>query len=566
VLRISTQREFVCVDLGDPERYGDETGVRLPGQALFLNVSQGVGKTWGHLLPGLDGTGSGLQSYPEPCVDAGAGLAMNPADFDGNLQLATVETGTDEFYGVSLSGTAPDMRCLARFGLGMDLDVATGTAGVIADPKMASGAQLSNSVLTPPGSSLVSPPKMNTLYPDGCYSERDRAPAYLSSGNMQGFHGVASFWVKRNYDVTKGMRWGHMFFSAVGFTSDPFNAYSKSMQFFVCDGRSAFSAYPGVQALHFFFEDRRDGDSAFDSEHTYGLTTLAVAQPHRWHLLTLQWDNRGPDRIWLGRLLGEGGTPQELTDRYTYDDAVLNPLLAEDLTLPDAYGAHRFALGLGAGPWWPGYGTLGFFLPSMAHADATLDEFAVYDFGGVTLVSGVAVPPPSGNLTAPDVLAAGRYPAGRYYKGWLYNATGTNQLAQAATYFTPPIRIPAGSFLRRVAWTFLRPEELPDDYPEIEAGDVTGSAWLWAPSESRASQAAGWTPQRPDWVLRRAVPGPFRLKIGFSRVTPLGGSSPSDLSQVLGTPLLDSPVFDDLTILFSPAGGDRIHSWREDEG
>ena len=69
VVRLGTQREFVCGNLGSLDLPGDETGVRLPGAAAFLSLNEGAGKAWGHRLANLAGKGAALQSYPEPCVD-----------------------------------------------------------------------------------------------------------------------------------------------------------------------------------------------------------------------------------------------------------------------------------------------------------------------------------------------------------------------------------------------------------------------------------------------------------------------------------------------------------------
>ena len=128
VVRLGTQREFVCGNLGSLDLPGDETGVRLPGAAAFLSLNEGAGKAWGHRLANLAGKGAALQSYPEPCVDvggSGTALSMSPADYDGNLQLATIETPTDALY--TVTATTHDMKMLGRFDDGFDLTWRTPT-------------------------------------------------------------------------------------------------------------------------------------------------------------------------------------------------------------------------------------------------------------------------------------------------------------------------------------------------------------------------------------------------------------------------------------------------------
>jgi hypothetical protein len=60
------------------------------------------------------------------------------------------------------------------------------------------------------------------------------------------------------------------------------------------------------------------------------------------------------------------------------------------------------------------------------------------------------------------------------------------------------------------------------------------------------------------WPVNRVVPPAFRLRVSFLRPSPL----PS------GTPVLESPVFDDVSITYVPnalANGLRLLDWREGE-
>ncbi len=206
-VRLTTQKEFVSEDLGDLDLAGDEQVPRLPGDPRFLSQSRGTGPTWGHRIhnpnPGtwLNGNslGTGLQPYPEAYHDDGGGLDITPADYDGWLQLATLETRDDDFYTVDQMIPSPPpvtkMMLLARFDDGFDLDLwdSTATSGQFcrSDLALVSTTELDLS--------LLDPVKPGTLHPDGAYSELGRTPSYLSRGNAHGYHGVLSFWVKPGY-------------------------------------------------------------------------------------------------------------------------------------------------------------------------------------------------------------------------------------------------------------------------------------------------------------------------------------------------------------------------------
>jgi hypothetical protein len=575
VVRISTQREFVAEDLGDPFRFGDEGDPRLPGFRRagapdFLSRCVMLDKAWGHRInasgqyPGtwLNGSsnGLGLQSYPEPCATLGGVLAQNPADYDGSLQLATVETALDDWYTVSAS--TKDMKCLARFDESFDLDEADGTATCQPDSLQVSGTEMVNSLLIPLGASLAAPPKLNTLMPDGCYSERGRTPAYLSSGNMSGYRGILSMWVKRNYDLLpapQAKRCGHAFFQAVHFGGvNPILGNRMDHQFWVSDGHHA----PPHSVTSMFFEICNDpADDDINHEilvylpHSSAMPDPAV---RRWSLLTTFWDFRSPDAASVVQVhLDQGGGARSITTK-SYEGPANAPNAAQDLTLPDEFNAHRFALGYGsAGAWDPVlYGAMydaSFMLTYSGHPDATLDEVAVYDFGGATLVSGIWVPDAAA-LDASGLLASSRWQDGRYYKGWRYNAPGAGFLLQeAASWHSAPVSLASGSRIHRVSWSWTRPAALPDDYPEVELVNPAATAHLWTAAQSRASRAPGWTFSKGSWSPGRSVTAPFRVKVGFSRVTPA--------APVAATPILESPTLDDITVLVVPPGGPGIRAW-----
>jgi len=354
ILRISTQSEFACEDLGDLDIPGDERRSRLPGNARFLSEGRTAARTWGHALdlraaePSsyLNGTSSGvsLQSYPEPCFDAGGGMAIRPADYDGRLALATVETPKDAAY----SQTSPavpaveDMKLLARFTKDLDLDEADGggtTEGCIPDVSLASGAELAHGLLH--GS------KPATLHPDGAYSERGRAPGWLDAGNADGYHGVMSFWVKNNFSLMTrhaprsdyGRARRYVYWSNL---SDAASSYGPNQLFFV--GMANEGGSGTIWTLLKYEIGHHDVDS--EEEHDY-YTTSASTFPHRWRLLSLFWDSRSRSADAAGEIVTDDGGSAPggavCSPNLYGDGRGQNPLHADDLTAPD------YAGGLAAG-------------------------------------------------------------------------------------------------------------------------------------------------------------------------------------------------------------------------
>ena len=549
-LRLTTQKEFVCNNLGSLEVAGDESDLRQPGWKVagapeYITQSNGLSRTWGHRLntsggyPGgwMNGNSQGLslQTYPEPCVQAGIPFRLStaPASYDGNLQLATVETANDDMYTVTAT-TTHDMKCLARFNDDLSLDVH--------DCTTATSAQNQADICQAPSltNSLLDAAFPNTLYPDGCYAERNRAPGYLDRDNCNGFHGVLSFWVKPNYDILAAT-WsrGRQYFRWTNY------GVSNQTQFFFL-GNTDYGN-PKNSFVAQFETWHTDDDPC--QEHAFQIGNRPI-EPRRWYLMTLFWDFQEPglnaDNV--GELVVDGGVlPENLASYNTYS-SWNNASVAEDITVDaqeDASGGpfkpHKFFLGKRGAcggnsfdSWLNGVAGTG--------ADATFDELALYDFGQVP--------------TSANQLAASRYPEGRYTKGWQYSSLSSPPAPdQAGSWFSAPIPLPNGSVLRDVRWTWYRPPSLPQDYPEIELTATAGASYLWAESLSRSTMGSGWTVDRQSWKVNEALPGPFRAHVVFRR--------PAALS--LSTPILDSPVLDDLTFLYEPPGGPRITSWEEAE-
>ncbi len=552
--RLTTQREFVCADLGDLQKAGDEKSPRLPD--AYLSPNAGMTRSWGgRVAPTSRGQGVSLQTYPEPYVNPGAGLQISPADYDGNLQLATLETKPDDFYHLDQMVPAPptlDMKMLASFDDGFDLhNPGTDVPGPnLPDTKQVTTAEL--------GNSLLDPLKPNTLYPDGAYSERDRMPAYLDAGNAHGFHGLMSFWVKANYDF-QGIKGnldpdqrGHRWVSWTTYLVNTTNTGYCINQFFTVG-----EVHKDTYGIFGMFETGHSKDDVLPDmvhgqEHRY--TGKRRSLCHRWDLVTFYWDFQDPDTATMNSpdsgemVLDDGAGATNVGHDSDYLSYKSDPTLASDLLQPDLYGAHRIELG---STRKPEYYIVGSYMGN--GADATLDEFAIYDLGALG----------SSNAVDTQTFAQTRFREGRYYKGACYHAFTYGSPVPddaAASYLSAPLKLPKGSLLRQVAWTFKRPAELPGDYAAVELvkDDLGSPEYLWSANQS--SSYYGVPPGSQRWDVRRLVPGAFRARVLFLR-KPSPPATDAAGTMDPNTPLLDSPVFDDLTLVYDPPGGVRILSW-----
>ncbi len=578
VLRLDTQKEFLCEDLGDPDTAGDEKDLRTPGFTRagcpeLITQSAGSDRTWGYTqdagsrYPGSwmngDSRGVSLQTYPEPCVTTGpgSGLSVNAADYDGNLQLATVETRAQDPYGCGMYAPAR-MMMLARFDDAFDLDVHDGAGACVPDVQQVTQAAGASEL----SKSLLDTDTPNTLYPDGCYSELGRTPVYYDRDNTPGRHGLMSFWVKNNWATLA---------PTTGLPNPPRtipHAYvkrSNMIQNWSSDGNSpnqmffiGMSQFFGSFQFMLFVEEGHSGDtptSGKRAEHLFGTPDREIL-PRRWYLLTTYWNFDDPD-YGSGAVVADWGVgPGDFASFDQYSTALNDPSVATDITLPDLYGAHRMALG-GMGTTGPMQDCLNRSGSALANAgaDATLDEFAVYDFGV--------------NYGAARTYAFQRYLEGRYYKCAMYSNLDDLLHAplgdEAATYFTPPLRLPAGAFLKRAHWTWLRgPGAQPDDYAEIELTDLAGVRYLDeaggdGSARTRSTRDPGWSKDRQAWDARHLLRTPFRAHVVFRRES----MDPEDPTMVdENSPILDSPVFDDLSLVYSPTReGFRLSVWRQGE-
>ncbi len=578
-VRLSTQRELVCENLGNPDLPGDETGNRLPGHPCFLSQSLGAGNTWGHKIdmratyPGtwMNGNsfGVGLQTYPEPCYDRTPNLAgilpdptatplsMAPADYDGTLQLATAETPRDAWYGV----TAPtrDMKMLARFDDGLDLDVADAAPQVQPDPLLVTTSELDHG--------LLHATEPNTLYPDGAYSEKDRCPSWRDRGNAHGLHGLMSFWVKPNYALhpfTNG-EGGHTYDGERGHNyvtwtngNAPANV-SSTNQFFVLGdyfwGRREIKSH--FEVGHSTDDDDRESDFSTGDRANASL-------PHRWLLVTLYWDFQSPVAQDTGELMADAGaSAAEWDGGANHYDSLTEPTDASDITQNVSGIPHTLRLGQNAG----GIGI--FDQHAGIGTDATFDEFAIWDFGGAGALGGP--PAAMATLESASVLALSRFRQGRYYRESVYTGLlAPPGINTAAGWFSPLIRLSPGARILGLAWTQAVPRGLKAPLPAGGQAGVDGDAGPDGRIAFDLANAAGTAYLKDiggmeiqDLFSRdafspvaRSAGAPFRLHAVFQ----------PNLQDPTNTPILDPLALDDVTLLYEPAGGARILAWEDGEG
>ncbi len=580
-LTLSTQKEFVCEELGDVSVAGDEWAFRQPGQTSFMSGSAGTGKTWGHALGGLGTTGTSLQTYPEPIVitESGATLAVRPANYDGTLQLATVETAQDDWYGVDVNPSPPvkDMKLLARYTTGLDLDVSDAAPDRpdgdarwrnLPDIQQVTYNGGGSPTLSELGNGLLHPTRPNTLYPDGIYSEKDRAPSYLDQNNANGFHGLITYWLKPNCIPLSG-QWGaylnrlHPYFMWTNFREAirGGDLLSPNQFFYLGD---EFCSRCGAAIVCLF----EVGHELHDTRQEHRFIRGGSLPPHQWHLVTVSYDFQSPDKDDCSDLRVNAGLA--INDHWglidQYNSFGNDPSQAADITLDDIFGPHRLILGKG----WPegqppSTGPLG------TGADATFDELAIYDFGGATYTAGVSTPATPATLATPGVLAAHRFKEGRYYKESTYPTSGglltaLGALRNAGEYFSPLIRL-GPCRIQALTWTQVVPRGLKAPLPAegqagvdgdpgddgriiLELTNASGGDYLQDTAGRRVSSVFHNPASSP---VDRTLNASFRLHAIFQ----------PNLADKANTPILDPLALDDITVIYEPLGGRRILVWGE---
>ncbi|GEM_PF-359239 len=564
VVRLTTQREFVCEDLGDVGVAGDEKDYRKYGESAdttgrpFISESRGIGRTYGHLLDtagylGGSSGGASLQTGPEAspvwtnlqgwspsssrtALDAAAAALATaqaatvaaqaardaalaayrvdptpvklralvtatqaimsaqaaqtaaqvaydaaliqsdwisagpaPASYDGQVRLATVETGTGEFSG------GGRMMFLGRWceSLASD-DVGNGpqpneTPADVRQPQDFCAAW--------------HPRTPGNLRPDGIYSEAGCQPAYLATGNMHPHRGSISFWVKPNYDLSQ---YRDEFIDFHG-QSDRLRIYMNNTRtgphpttasFFLLNAITTQAPKYSPKGFGILWEDSLlftfGGNEDYQTEQQC-YTPMRPVTAHRWHLLTYQYDAEQPEGALGTRILVDRG--QEEGDRNKAD------LYWDDIGAPDADwsvqagGRAVFALGLRGA-------VLGDAIGRLASPDTTFDEFAIYDLGSETVTA----------IAITENLADNRFEAGRFYKESAY-AGPADSSNRAGEYFSPLLSL-GSTRLKRIAWTQVVPRALkPLSDPEGAAAAAEADAAA-ALQRAREELAAALEEQR----------------------------------------------------------------------
>lgn len=541
-VRFTTQSEFMACDngLGTLGLAGDETEFRIPGEANFIGPYVGPGGVRGHGAWILGTRGLSLQIYPEPQWGDGS---PEPACYDGNLQLATLESDP---------AVLPNLRFLASWDDDLDAEIAPGGEDNQRDAFHVSGenGDLGTSLYgSQNGSALV-----NTLRPDGTYSEANRTPGYLGPGNVPRLVGTISYWHKLNYDplAPGGLgyeghsRRGHLHVNLSRGSSD-----TRTQAFYICtpsDSRWRDGSWGGIGGAilpnlwGFHFET---WDVNIDVRHEHSReTNPRPVLPHRWYLFTGFYNLPCPGIPWVAENVAafwiDGGT--DPCDRpgkpltYSEGNNVGDVQAITGATGWEPDGTHRFYLGLRAGH--VRYPTFAF--TCCGGADCTFDEFAILDAppaggGSIPPAGSTPLPPPPPPPVTPNaagMLAAERFRDGRYSK-----ADGT--------YTSCLVDLQGPVTIRDVRCTFQIPPHAGPADPNVAFHDAGTSADFVI----EILEPFGYT----------AVPTPAFLPDGRFRFRVKIRPRLEDASR----PLLSSPVLDDVTFLYARGAGFKVVDWEE---
>jgi hypothetical protein len=558
-VRLTTQSEFCAGDLGDLDIAGDETGARLPGDPGFLAETGSPDKAFGSRHPGTP-RGFALQTYPEPQV-WGSGCPA-PAAYDGGLQLATLETEATQ-------AANPGLTFLASWDSGYD---ATWGAGSTTCNQDVGQGPVSASLL---GDGQAAPrAALNMLYPDGCYAEAWRCPGYEAKDNLgDGLQGLMSVWYKPAFGPDFGPvanafvlnRAARGFclvnLGLLGVDPLPGNqlAIMANSQVLILGG----SRYGAGKTLFGAITERYYDllDHYKEQGPSFGWTQTDPSprtywHAHRWHLITWQWNLNATTIPDYCAMRVDGAAATSTARQYYHTGATGVPAYGTTLSLTrDAYrddgsfGIPYFYLG-----------DRGFVLGMLGStrccaADGTLDEFAC-----VTR---------STSMTETDVLQANRFPIGRYVKEEAALDPSIPEFMSCA------IPLPPGSRLIRADWTLVLPRAFPSPPSAPDLGPVPNRAFYGTGSDPLAGSTA------EAGISLLSGPGVSLLQARLTRSgSPVSVSLPDGIFKLgidirprlgdntgawsrLSTPLLESPVLDDITVTYTPRGGPRTTTWKE---
>ncbi len=550
--RMTTQSEFCAGDLGVLDVVGDEAAFRRPGEAGFIAPSGGVERTSGSRLPAVlaaGGKGLALQSYPEPQWPGSP--CPPPAVYDGGLQLATVE-GEDD------PARNPGLTFLASWDDRYDATFAKGSKTCTLDVQMGSPA---DSLL---GRGPVGPAaRLNMLYPDGCYSEADRTPGYEARANLgDGLQGLLQFWYKPSYGPEFGA--GPAFGRAPTFlnlcpmaTPPAFITDGGTQCFRIGAKRREF----GKSLWGALVENRFAGDLHIEQGPWFepwdplrGAKAFWFA--HRWNLLTFQWNLRGANWVDYGCLAVNATSHRDTYTQYYNTLPVFQPdgggpnpeanRLTRDTFREDgSIGTPFFYLGLRGCQ----------INAASTAADGTFDEFACLSR--------------TTNMAECMTLAQGTFSSGRYYKEDAGLDPGVPEFVSC------PIPLGKGTTVLGARWTLVLPRcfsaPMDVEYPALDlwpnANRVFyGSGEVLSLRDKTAGAIMSFLDGSGSPLAVSRDGGPLAvplaggiLKIG-ANLCPRLGDNTGDWEK-LKAPILESPVLDDITLTYVPAGGPRILAW-----
>ena len=506
LLRRTSQRQFTASQSG----FSLADDPAAPPQRTY-----GAGASWN-----VSGGGCGLGAVSGPC--APMALADWAPGTDGRIALATTETDpADPFPGHKLT-------FLQHFDDGWDADLGA-APGRLPAPG-GEDAALQTLLDRPVWPTAVTELPAG-IYPDGAHIETARCPVYDGQANLPGAASRAglSYWTKYTYEPD-GTGAGVSQFALRG--SDPTDPYPI---FWV--GLDYYGAW-NVALL------RATGSSRFAMLSEAPPTAAPLKTPGlRWHLVTCHLDlnagGEGEDlsfRVDVTAAPG-GGIPSGLPSPPLFDcqSGWLSPL-GTVTVVPFSPFAWMF---------------LGYSAAIDVPANQLIDEVAIADFG----------PDASEAAFLAGQWALARYRDGRYYKG-------------EGRFLSAPLDPVIPSRLLKVWWTACLPSERREELVLD----------LW----NNVMPAAG-APRTPDSLAQG------RCRVSLDLLTPAGtldtstvpGADPAflgtlvqggsvgrllrsfryrvrlgvDLDDPDNSPVLESPVFDDVTFALQPASGPRVVSW-----
>ncbi|MBI4230580.1 MAG: hypothetical protein HY608_07070, partial [Planctomycetes bacterium] len=518
LVRHTTQKDFVAGRaLGDSPRWLSAAG----GGALTTGAAAGWGGS-----PGV-----GLAAITHPCpVPALPALA---ADFDGQVALATVDTEPL----APMAGTT--LMFLHHFDDGWDADVGN-PAGRIADPSLQDASLQTNPATSVwPADPAV---RAGTLQPDGAFMQSARIPAFTAPGNLPAAEtvmlgkgetamsnrGAISLWAKVDARVCRAGPVG--MFSRV--RQDPASVFVG-----ICESQSILLGRTAQEQWGMLVENSLNvnpdqGTGTERQFHTrFAPNPNTLLPDARWVLVTAQFDTKvastSEDLYFHVQGIRGTGTDDPINE---YPDPF-------DIVLGEDCLATSEEMSLGGGVW--------------GGSSHVADELAICDLG---------TDPTQARTNAQNWHMA-RYAAGRYYKG--------NDGA-----FLSPVIEPAPGAQARLAyarWTAYLPGEARREI--AVAGSSGGPPAEGQPRildatllESRVDvdlmDEAGTTIVRPlaQGTDRGAVPSRFRYRVTFRPTESAAWNAPNYRQH---NPVLETPVFDDITLAYVPPGATRVLSWEE---